>query len=76
MTDVDLINVLTRFHREIVMPDIERTVDERLGRVDGRIDNLHNEMMTNFDYVFQRLSILSDEYHLLNAAVRRLEEAR
>lgn len=67
----ELLNVLTRFHREVVLPDVERIV-ERV--VDARIDPLRDEMLSNFDAVFKQLSGLKDEYHLLAGAVRRLEE--
>ncbi len=67
----DLFGVLTRFHREVVVPDIERIVDARL---DAKISPLHEEMLANFDAVFQRLDRLESEYQALTAAVRRVEE--
>ncbi|HVT05444.1 MAG TPA: hypothetical protein VHL58_18950 [Thermoanaerobaculia bacterium] len=63
----DLLTVLTRFHREIVVPDLERVVDTRIAP-------LSEEMLTNFDAVFQRLERLDSEYHSLSAAMKRLEE--
>ena len=67
----DMLSVLTRFHREIVIPDIERIV-ERI--VDGKITPLREEMLANFDAVFKSLDRLESEYQSLSAAVRRLEE--
>lgn len=66
----DLLNVLTRFHREVVVPDIERIVDSRL---EVRIGSLRDEMLTNFDAVFKRLDRLESEYHSLTAAGSRSE---
>jgi predicted nucleic acid-binding Zn-ribbon protein len=63
----DLLNVLTRFHREVVVPDIERIVD-------AKITPLREEMLANFDAVFRRLDRLESEYQALSAAVGRLEK--
>ena len=63
----DLLGVLTRFHREVVVPDIERIVD-------ARITPLRDEMLSNFDAVFKRLDGLETEYYALTAAVGRLEQ--
>jgi hypothetical protein len=70
MTSDELIVVLTRFHREVVMPDVERIVDSRLGE---RIGSLRDEMLTQFDGVSKRLDRLESEHYALSAAVRRLE---
>jgi predicted nuclease with TOPRIM domain len=64
----DLLAVLTRFHREIVRPDIERIVGESEHR-------LRDEMQSHFDALYQRLDRLETEYHMLVAAVRRIEDA-
>jgi len=64
------LKVLTQFHREVVLPDIERIVYTKL---DERFDSLRNEMLTNFDAVFQRLDRLETEYQSLRIAVERLE---
>jgi predicted nucleic acid-binding Zn-ribbon protein len=63
----DLIPILTRFHREIVLPDIERI----LGAAEQR---LRNEMQTGFDALAQRLDKLDVEYHMLVAGLKRVEE--
>ncbi len=67
----ELLNVLTRFHRDVVVPDIERIFDERF---EARITPFRNEVMTNFDAVYARFDRLEAEYASLKAAVRRLEE--
>jgi predicted nucleic acid-binding Zn-ribbon protein len=63
----DLIPILTRFHREIVLPDIERIV----GATEQR---LRNEMQMGFDALAQRLEKLEIEYHMLVAGLKRVEE--
>jgi len=63
----DLLQVLTRFHREVVLPDIERVVHDA-------ITPLRDEMLTHFDAVYHRLDRLETEYHMLVAAVARIEK--
>ena len=54
----DLLTVLTRFHREVVVPDVERIV-ERV--VEARIVPFQREMLAGFDAAFQRLDRLESE---------------
>ena len=54
----DLYQTLMRFHREIALPDAERTIKEPLER---RIDGLRDEMLTNFDAVWKRFDRLESE---------------
>lgn len=49
-----LLSFLTRFHREVVVPDIERIVD-------AKIAPLRDEMLANFDAVFKRLDRLENQ---------------
>jgi len=67
VTEDDLLKTLIRFHREIVVPDIERIVDMKIAP-------LRNEMLANFDAVFKRLDRLESEYTALNAALHRVED--
>ncbi|HEX2120246.1 MAG TPA: hypothetical protein VHL59_01265 [Thermoanaerobaculia bacterium] len=67
----ELLSVLTRFHREIVVPDIERIVGDA---VNGAVDPLRNQMLTHFDGLYQRMARLESEYQALYVAVKRLEE--
>lgn len=62
----ELYNVLMRFHREVVLPDIERTVDSRL-------TPFREEMLANFDALLKRLERPESEYAALRAAVQRVE---
>ena len=52
----DLIPILTRFHRDILLPDIERIV----GASEQR---LRNEMQTLFDSLSRQIEELRIEYH-------------
>jgi predicted nuclease with TOPRIM domain len=63
----DLVQILTKFHREIVIPDIERIVGKAF-------DGLRDEMQTGFDALAQRLDKLEIEYHMLVAGLKRVEE--
>ncbi len=51
----DLVKVLTQFHREIVIPDIERIVGNA---VEGSERRLRDEMHAGFDALAQRLDRL------------------
>lgn len=62
----DLLKVLTRFHREVMLPDVERVVGDAERRI-------RDEMLTHFDGVYKRLDRLEQEYHSLSAAVARIE---
>ncbi len=63
----DLIPVLTKFHREILVPDIERIVTASEQR-------LRDEMHTLFDSLAGELSSLRELFHMLDAGFKRLEE--
>ncbi len=67
----DLIPILTRFHREVLLPDIKRVVGEA---VDGAERRLRDEMHTVFDAVAERLVSLETEYHMIVAGLKRVEE--
>ncbi len=67
----DFLTVLARFHRDVMLPDVERVVSTV---VDTRVGSLSNEMLSHFDALYQRLDRLETEYQALSAAVRRLED--
>ena len=50
-----MLRLLTRFHREVVVPDIERIVDARAGI---KIEALQNEMFSHFDEIYRRFDRL------------------
>lgn len=63
----DLLTVLTRFHREVVLPDIERIVDIK-------VDALRDDMNAHFDEIYTRLDFLRGEYDAVVAGIKRLEQ--
>lgn len=70
MSEDELIRPLTRFHREVFVPDLERIIDERF---EQRLTPFIRETNANFDAVFERLDRLDDEMVALRAAVTHLE---
>lgn len=66
MATEELYSVLMRFHREVVVTDIERIVGQR-------IDVLRDETLSHFDAMYKRFDRLETEYQALSAAVKRLE---
>ena len=63
----DLVPVLVKFHREVLLPDIRRVVAETEARLRG-------EMQTGFDALAHRLDRLETEYAMVKAGLQRLEE--
>lgn len=63
----DLLGVLTRFQREVVLPDLEHVVD-------GTVSPLRGEALANFDAIVQRLGRAESENAALSAAVGRVEQ--
>ncbi len=61
MTDLreELLSVLTRFHREVMLPDIERIVE---AKIEAKLEPFRREVLGNFDAVFERLDRLESEY--------------
>ena len=65
----ELWNTLLKFHREIVIPDINTIV----GSVRDELSSFKRETAANFDAVWKHFEVLDSEYHALNAAVKRIE---
>jgi chromosome segregation ATPase len=63
----DLVPILTKFHREIVVPDLERIVAASERR-------LRDEMHSLFDSQSRQIEALRTEYHMLVAGLKRVEE--
>ncbi len=51
----DLLSVLTTFHREIMLPDVERTVQDSERRV-------REEALSHYDALYKRFDRLEVEY--------------
>lgn len=56
----DLIPILTRFHREILLPDVKRVVEASEQR-------LRDEMQTGLDSVARELAGLQEQVRTLEA---------
>ena len=63
----DLLQVLTRFHREVIVPDLDRR-DERLARVEHQL----GEVLTHFDAIYQRFDRMETDCRALVSAVTRI----
>ena len=63
----NLVEVLTKFHQQVLGPDIERIV----GTAEQR---LRNEMQTGFDTLAQRLASVEIELPMLVSGIKRVEE--
>jgi chaperonin cofactor prefoldin len=67
----ELVAVLAKFHREVLLPDVERVVNAAVGGSESR---LRDEMHGLFDSLSQRLERLETEYHMIVASLKRIEE--
>jgi hypothetical protein len=59
----DLLPILTRFHREVVVPDMKRIVGEAVDALEQRINARFDEINGYFDGIYQRFDRLETEYH-------------
>lgn len=63
----DRLQVLAQFHREVILPDVQRIVDEAVG-------TLRNDMYSHFDAIYVRFDRLESEYYALKSWMSRLDE--
>jgi len=54
---------LTQFHREVLLPDVERIVDKRVGDLEHRLEVRFDDINHHFDAIDQRFDRLEAEYH-------------
>ena len=66
----DLVPLLSRFHREVLLPDVKRVVAEAVEASERR---LRDEMQTGFDSLAREATDLREVYHLVEGALKRLE---
>jgi chromosome segregation ATPase len=59
--------VLAQFHRQVILPDVERIVS-------GVETRLRDEMQTLHDVVLKRLDHLDIEYEMIKAGLQRVED--
>ncbi len=57
----DLIPILTKFHREIFLPDIQLLIGELREEMNARFD----EVNRHFDAIYKRFDRLESEYHVI-----------
>ena len=66
----EMLQALAQFHREVVLPDVQRIVDES---IDKSVGSLRNEMYTLFDGVFGKFDRLESELAALKGGLARVE---
>lgn len=68
MSDAPLtLSVLAKFHREVILPDVQRIVGDAVDSIEQRIDG-------KLDGVYHRFDRLETEYQMVVAGLRRVEE--
>ena len=68
----DILPLLTRFHREVLLPDVQRVVHEAVGGLEERMDAQFRDVFGHFDAIYQRLERLETKYEMVKQ-VRALE---
>src|SRR5262245_50252612 len=63
----DLIPILTRFHRDVLLPEFRQIVRDEVG-------SLRVEVTAHFDAIYKRFEKLETEYHMLVVGLKRVEE--
>lgn len=63
--------VLAKFHREVILPDIERILGEAVADSEGR---LRNEMYTLHDALLQRMDRIETDFESMKAGLARVEQ--
>ena len=61
----DLWPILTRFHREVVVPDMKRVVGEAFDALEQRINTRFDEINGYFDRMHKRFDGLETECQML-----------
>ena len=74
----ELYSVLTKFHREVFVPHIQRIVgdavaplDARLSSVESSLKSFRNETFSHFDAMYKRLDRLESERAELEGEIRQ-----
>ena len=57
----NILPLLTRFHHEVVLPDVRRIVEETVGGLEERMDAKFRDVFGHFDAIHQRLERLETE---------------
>jgi len=67
----DFLQALTRYHREVMLPDVQRLVDDA---IDKSVGPLRNDMLSHFDDMYRRFDRLESEYYALRSWMGRIDE--
>jgi hypothetical protein len=59
----DVLQLLTRYHREVMLPDVQRIVEDS---IDKSVGAFRNDMYSHFDAMHARFDRLESEYFALN----------
>jgi hypothetical protein len=65
---------LAKFHREIILPDIQRVVDASANGLRAEVNARFDDVFGHFDSIYQRFDRLETEYHMLVLGLKRCEE--
>ena len=65
----DLIPILTRFHLEIFLPDLQKAIGGLRDEMNTRFAGLDS----HFDAIHKRFDALEDEYQAFRSGLKRLE---
>jgi predicted nucleic acid-binding Zn-ribbon protein len=66
-----IVDVLTRYHRDVMLPDVQRIVDDA---INTSVGSLRNDMYSHFDAIYVRFDRLESEYYALRSWMSRLDE--
>jgi SMC interacting uncharacterized protein involved in chromosome segregation len=69
----ELWQTLTRFHREVIAPDLRTMVDEAIVPLREEIAASRRDNERHFDQIYKRLDTIDSEIQALRAAMKRLE---
>jgi chromosome segregation ATPase len=67
----DVLQLLTRYHREVMLPDVQRIVDDA---IDKSVGALRNDMNSHFDAMYVHFDRLESEYYALKSWMSRIDE--
>ena len=74
MTGDEFYEILLRFHREVVRPDLIAIFEDRGGSLRSEFDLLRNDMRNGFVEIHRRLDRVEAASHALKAALEHFVE--
>jgi len=67
----DILHALTRYHREMILPDVQRIVEDA---IEKSVRPLRSEMYSQFDGLYAHFNRLESEYYALKSWMSRIDE--